>query len=126
VEKPNKTASDVSSDTSDKYADVLADYPEIREAVMNFVKQKIKSDYGQVTVPHIQNEVLTQFKKDLNDEDVEAMADLISELILAAQQETPATELGSVDMGKNVGLDLTDVEGDNTDFYKPFMTTVSK
>jgi hypothetical protein len=106
-----------------EYGELLKDFPK-RDAVMSFAKNKVETSYGQTSIPHIQNEIITQFGSEgLQPEDVEneQMEQFISDLITAAQKETPAADLGSVDLGKGVGLDLDDVDEDNNDFYKPLM-----
>lgn len=113
----------------DKVAFSLSEYDVFdnnpaRDKIMEFAKNKVDTNYGQTSVPHIQDEILTQFASDgLQPEDVEneKVAKFISDLIAAAQKETPPADLGSPDLGKGVGLDLDDVDEDNNDFYKPLM-----
>lgn len=115
---------------ADKVAFSLSDHSGVfddnpaRDKIMDFAKNKVDTSYGQTSVPHIQNEILTQFGcEGLQPQDVEneKVARFISDLITAAQKETPEADLASADLGKGVGLDLDDVDEDNNDFYKPLM-----
>ena len=119
-----------SNDESDKVAFSLNDDGEafdghpLRDKIKNFAKNKIDTSYGQVSVPHIQDELLTQFCSDgLKAADVEneKVAKFISSLISAAQKETASADIGSVDLGKGVGLDLDDDNEANNDFYHNLM-----
>ena len=118
VEKPDKVAFSLN-----EHNDVFDNNP-ARDKIIDFTKNKIDSSYGQTSIPNIQNEILAQFSSEgLLSQDVEneKVAKFISDLIAAAQQEHPTTDVNSAELGKDVGLDLSDVSEDNNDFYKPLL-----
>jgi len=107
------------------YDDIFEKYPGIRDAMIGFAKNKINTSYGQCSVPHIQDELKSQFASEgIQSQDIECekVAKFISDLITAAQKETPATDISSQELGKGVGVvDVDSNNDDNTDFYQSFM-----
>ena len=85
----------------------------------------IANDYGQVTVPGIQDEILSQYgSAGIQPQDIEnkRVAEFISDLITAEQRQTPSTDLSVEDIGKGVGIiDVEDNDEANTDFYHGLM-----
>lgn len=119
--KADKVAFTMSDSDSDE---VFKDFPKIRDNIISFIKNKVDTSRGQTKVPHIQYEILAQFGGDgLQPADVEneTVARFISDLMIAAQKESPpAADRGITNLGLDVGLDLNPDE-DNNDFYKPLM-----
>ncbi len=116
--EPDKVASLECSDQ------VFVAHPGICDKVKEFARNKVETSYGQTSIPHIQNEILAQFGSDgLQPQDVEnkTVAKFISDLISDTIQKNPPANLSSIDLGRNVGLDLNDCEEDNNDFYKPLL-----
>ena len=118
--KADKTASENIQE------DVFSDLnPKLKESILNFCANKISTHRGQVTVPAIQHDVLMIFGNNgLEPQDVncEAVARLISNMILKEQQTRPAYEENTSNMGLGVGRDDIDPnDTDNQDWMKLMM-----
>lgn len=110
--------------TASSNSEVFSDYPELRDQIINFAKNKIETSHGQTSVPHIQSEIMAQFSGNgllAQDVEGEEVIKLISDLISEVQKQTPTTDISSVDVGAGVGLDLDDNDEENTDFYHSLM-----
>lgn len=115
--KADKTASE--NIESDAFEGLNA---KLKESIINYCTNKISTHRGQVTVPAVQHDVLTTFKNSgLQPQDVncEAVARLISNMILKEQQTSPAKEENNMNMGLGVGRDDIDHnDSDNQDWMK--------
>ena len=100
--------------------DVLEDFsPNIKEAVISYVKNVIDNHHGHCTVPAVQHDVLSTFGHQgvkpshiLNDN----FATLVSNLIIESKSHNPHFDGNTQELGKGVGGDIDKNDDDNSDF----------
>lgn len=93
--------------------------PELKNKIINFIKNKVNTHHGLISVPAIQEEVFNTFRNEgLSPQDVEApdFNRYISNSILELQQHAPNNDFSQ--LGKGVGdSDLNEAMTENQDFW---------
>lgn len=101
----------------------------IRNNIVNFIKNRIETHRGLVALPAIQEEILSTFKRDgVQEQDVNTpeMANFINQLIIVEQKKSPTTDVFDVNMGRGVGVkDMNDDDGENSDFFRGLLPTTN-
>lgn len=99
---------------------ILEDFsPNVKEAVLSYVKNIISNHHGHCSVPAVQHDVLSTFGHQgvkpshiLND----SFAMVVSDLIADAKSQNPYYDGNSQNLGKGVGGDIDENDTDNSDF----------
>ena len=92
---------------------------DLKNDVINFINNKVKTHRGRIHVPAVQDEILTLFKnKGIKSEDVDtkAAAKYINDVIVSELNKNPNMDNNSVDLGRGVGIDIEE-DAANTDFF---------
>lgn len=92
---------------------------DVQKDIYNFIKNKIETHHGQISLPAVQHEIIEIFKhKGVHPEDVnnEKVARFINNLIIQQMRLNPVIN-NNVEVGKGVG---TDTDDNNYDDGKMF------
>lgn len=105
-----------------QFNNILQNNPVLKEKVFNFIKNKIESFHGNITIPALQYELIRNFKNDgLTNNDIhdENFIKYISHLLLESQSRYP-----KIQTNNNLGQSETNVENDpaNTDYFHGLQT----
>lgn len=96
---------------------------QIKDKILQFIKNVIQSYYGSITVPAIQEEIINTFKTDgIQPQDVNnaAVAKMISDIILQEKSKYPQRNVDYQNMGKNLQTQNND-DPANSDFFHSIM-----
>jgi hypothetical protein len=96
--------------------------PKTKNAILNFITNRIETHRGLVAIPAIQEEILSTFRREgLQPQDVnnELVAKYISDCIVAERRKNPTEEQTDLNIGRGVGVqDMEDGDNSNSDFFK--------
>lgn len=103
---------------------------DIRENIINFIKNKIATHRGLIPLPAIQEEVLATFKRDgVQPQDVNTseVANFINQMIIEERKQNPTFDANDINIGRGVGVkDLNDDDSANSDFFKGLLPISQK
>lgn len=96
----------------------------LREKIINFIKNRIETHRGLVSLPAIQEEIISTFKnegaqpQDINNPEV---ANFINQVIIDERRKTPSLDTNDGNLGRGVGVQEMDDDGANSDFFRGLM-----
>ncbi len=99
----------------------------VKDAILNFIKNKIEAHHGMIAIPAIQDEILSTFKRDgLQSQDVnnELVSKYINECLIAEKRKNPITDQFDSNLGKGTEVkDTSNADSDTSDFFKSLLVT---